>query len=146
MTLVISKVKGFNYNVTRLELSFGKKWFQSQSNKKFIWVHKYSFYFILYKICRRYLYGKVRNEKIQNLDLHHLALQPFVGFRLLCQVSTNSSILSRLLPVFQFQLFQISHDILLPSLSWSSYWSISHRSLTSQLVLLGPLVGYVPAI
>ena len=35
----------------------------------------------------------------------HLALQPFVGFRLLSQVSPSSSILSCLLPVFYFQLF-----------------------------------------
>ena len=38
-------------------------------------------------------------------DHHHLALQPFVGFRLLSQVSPSSSILSCLLPVFDFQLF-----------------------------------------
>jgi len=36
---------------------------------------------------------------------HHLALQPFVGFRLLSQVPPSSSILSCLLPVFDFQLF-----------------------------------------
>jgi hypothetical protein len=36
---------------------------------------------------------------------HHLALQPFVDFRLLSQVSPSSSILSCLLPVFDFQLF-----------------------------------------
>jgi len=36
---------------------------------------------------------------------HHLALQPFVGFRLLSQVSPSSSVLSCLLPVFYFQLF-----------------------------------------
>jgi hypothetical protein len=28
-----------------------------------------------------------------------------------------------------FSFFQIFHDILLPSLSWSSYWSSSHRFL-----------------
>jgi len=36
---------------------------------------------------------------------HHLALQPFMGFRLFSQVSPSSSILSCLLPVFDFQLF-----------------------------------------
>jgi len=36
---------------------------------------------------------------------HHLALQPSVDFRLLSQVSPSSSILSCLLPVFDFQLF-----------------------------------------
>ena len=36
---------------------------------------------------------------------HHLALQPFVDFRLLSQVSPSSSILSCLLPVFDFQVF-----------------------------------------
>ena len=36
---------------------------------------------------------------------HHLALQPSVGFHLLSQVSPSSSILSYLLPVFDFQLF-----------------------------------------
>jgi hypothetical protein len=46
---------------------------------------------------------------------HHLALQPFVGFRLLRQVSPSSSVLSCFLPVF---------FILLPSLSWSSYWLV----------------------
>jgi len=54
---------------------------------------------------------------------HHLALQPIVSFRLLSQVSPSSSILSCLLPVFNFQLFQIFHDIFLPSLSCSSCWS-----------------------
>jgi len=39
---------------------------------------------------------------------HHLALQPFVGFLLLSQVSPSSSILSSLLPVFNFQLFRSS--------------------------------------
>ena len=36
---------------------------------------------------------------------HHLALQPFVGFRLLRQVSPSSFILSCFIPVFNFQLF-----------------------------------------
>ena len=40
-----------------------------------------------------------------NRHHHHLALQPFVGFRLLSQVSPNSSILSCLFPIFDFQLF-----------------------------------------
>jgi hypothetical protein len=44
------------------------------------------------------------NVKI-SIHHHHLALQPFVGFRLLSQVSTSSSILSYLLPVFDFHLF-----------------------------------------
>ena len=39
---------------------------------------------------------------------HHLALQHFVGFRLLSQVSPSSSLLSCLLPVFDFQLFRFS--------------------------------------
>ena len=51
---------------------------------------------------------------------HHLTLQPFVGFLLLSQVSPSSSILSCLLPVFDFQLFCFFHDIFLPSLSWST--------------------------
>jgi len=59
-------------------------------------------------------------------DHHHLALQPFVGFRLLSQVSPNTSILRCFLPVFDFQLFCIFHDIL-PSLAWFSYWSGFHR-------------------
>ena len=36
---------------------------------------------------------------------HHLALQPFVGFCLLSQVSPSSSVLSYFLPVFYFQFF-----------------------------------------
>jgi hypothetical protein len=36
---------------------------------------------------------------------HHLALQPFVGFHLLSQVSPSFSVLSCFLPVFYFQLF-----------------------------------------
>ena len=35
---------------------------------------------------------------------HYLALEPFVGFRLLSQVSPSSSTLSGLLPGFYFQL------------------------------------------
>jgi len=40
-----------------------------------------------------------------NHNHNHLALQPFVGFRLLSQVSPSSSILSCFLPDFNFQLF-----------------------------------------
>jgi hypothetical protein len=43
-------------------------------------------------------------SNVRDHHLHHLALQPFVGFRLLSQVSPSSSILSCLLPVFDFQL------------------------------------------
>ena len=39
---------------------------------------------------------------------HHLALQTFVGFRLLSQVFPSSSVLSCLLPVFYFQFFRSS--------------------------------------
>ena len=39
---------------------------------------------------------------------HHLALQPFVGFRLLSQVSPSSSVLSYFLPVFNFHFFRSS--------------------------------------
>jgi hypothetical protein len=39
------------------------------------------------------------------LSINHLALQPFVGFRLLSQVYPSSSILSCFFPVFNFQLF-----------------------------------------
>ena len=45
---------------------------------------------------------------VSQLNNHHLALQPFVGFRLLSQVSPSSSILSCLLPVFNFKLFRFS--------------------------------------
>jgi hypothetical protein len=45
-------------------------------------------------------------ENLQSLH-HHLALQPFVGFCLLSQVSPSSSILSCLLPVFNFQFFLV---------------------------------------
>jgi len=57
---------------------------------------------------------------------HHLALQPFVGFRHLSQVSPSFSVLSYFLSVFNFQLFYTFHNILLPSLSWSSYWAGSN--------------------
>ena len=39
---------------------------------------------------------------------HHLALQPFVGFCLLSQVSPSSSVLSYFLPVFTFSFFKSS--------------------------------------
>jgi len=61
---------------------------------------------------------------LSNHHHHHLTLQPFVGFRLLSQVSPSSSILSCLLPVFSFHFFR------------SSMTSSYHRCLGLPTVLI----------
>ena len=45
------------------------------------------------------------NNQSINQSINHLALQPFVGSRLLTQVSPSFSALSCFLTIFNFQLF-----------------------------------------
>ena len=45
---------------------------------------------------------------LSRISVNHLALQPFVGFRLLRQVSPSSSIHSCFFPIFKFQLFSMT--------------------------------------
>src|SRR5215469_7085244 len=49
-----------------------------------------------------------RRDRTISHHHHHLALQPFVGFCLLRQVSPSSSVLSYFLPVFTFSFFKSS--------------------------------------
>lgn len=55
-------------------------------------------------LLKSYTFDLLQTDMALTLH-HHVALQTFVGFRLLSEVSPSSSILTCFLPVFDFQLF-----------------------------------------
>ena len=61
--------------------------------------------FVVYNLRTFHCSRRIHYHHHHHHRRYHLALQPFVGFRLLSQVSPSSSILSCHLPVFYFQLF-----------------------------------------
>ena len=64
--------------------------------------------FCVKQVLNFYIRGFSNYDITNNQSINHLALQPFVGSRLLRQVSPSSSALSCFFPIFNFQFFRSS--------------------------------------